>query len=173
VTPGFADMSRVIRVMWSGHMVGNYTQYLAEWRTRMDPGLVACIDEGLQFSMSDYIEARGHKLAAWDTMRPLWETFDVLLTPTTSVPAFEVGRLNPAHYPQHAWDWLGWASFSYPFNFTGQPAVTVPAGFTPNGLPVGLQIVGRRFADLTVLQAAAAFEQVRPWAAKRPAEARS
>jgi aspartyl-tRNA(Asn)/glutamyl-tRNA(Gln) amidotransferase subunit A len=170
VTPGFPDMSRVIRVMWSGHMVGNYSQYLSEWRTRMDPGLVACIDDGLGFTMRDYIEARGQKLAAWDTMRPLWETFDVLLTPTTSVPAFEVGRLNPAHYPQHAWDWLGWASFSYPFNFTGQPAVTVPAGFTPAGLPVGLQIVGRRFADL---QTAAAFEQLRPWAQKRPAEARA
>ena len=168
VTPKFADMTRVIRIMWSGHMVGNYSQYLSEWRTRMDPGLIACIDEGSTFSMRDYVEARGEKLAAWDTMRPLWERFDVLLTPTTSVTAFEVGKLNPAHFPQHAWDWLGWASFSYPFNFTGQPAVTVPAGFTSAGLPVGLQIVGRRFADLTVLQAAAAFESLRPWAARRP-----
>ena len=75
-----------------------------------------------------------------------------------SVPAFEVGRLNPEDWPQHAWDWFAWASFSYPFNFTGQPAATVPAGFTPGGLPVGLQIVGRRFADLTVLQASRAFE---------------
>ena len=82
--------------------------------------------------------------------------------------AFPVGRLNPEHWPQPRWDWLPWASFSYPFNFTGQPAASVPAGFTASGLPVGLQIVGRRFADLTVLQAAAAFESARPWAAKRP-----
>jgi aspartyl-tRNA(Asn)/glutamyl-tRNA(Gln) amidotransferase subunit A len=86
------------------------------------------------------------------------------------VAAFEVGRLNPAHFPQHDWDWFPWAGFSYPFNFTGQPAATVPAGFTPAGMPVGLQIVGRRFADLTVLQAAAAFEAARPWAGKRPPE---
>ena len=66
------------------------------------------------------------------------------------------------------WNWIGWASFSYPFNFTGQPAATVPAGFAPSGLPVGLQIVGRRFADLTVLQAAAAYEEARPWASRRP-----
>jgi aspartyl-tRNA(Asn)/glutamyl-tRNA(Gln) amidotransferase subunit A len=61
-----------------------------------------------------------------------------------------------------------WAAFSYPFNFTGQLAASAPAGFTPSGLPVGLQIVGRRLADLTVLQASAAFEEARPWAAKRP-----
>ncbi|MCH7479385.1 MAG: amidase, partial [SAR324 cluster bacterium] len=56
----------------------------------------------------------------------------------------------------------------YPFNLTHLPAATVPAGFSAEGLPVGLQIVGRRHADLTVLQAAAAFEEARPWADKRP-----
>jgi len=60
------------------------------------------------------------------------------------------------------------AGFSYPFNFSGNPAATVPVGFTAAGLPVGLQIVGRRFADLTVLQAAAAFEAAQPWADAKP-----
>jgi aspartyl-tRNA(Asn)/glutamyl-tRNA(Gln) amidotransferase subunit A len=59
-------------------------------------------------------------------------------------------------------------TFTYPFNLTGQPAASVPCGFTGDGLPVGLQIVGRRFADATVLQAAAAFERLRPWAHRRP-----
>jgi aspartyl-tRNA(Asn)/glutamyl-tRNA(Gln) amidotransferase subunit A len=168
VTPGFTDLRRVIRVMWSGHMAGNYGPYVREWGARMDPGLVACIEDGVRLTLSDYIDARARKLAAWDSMRPLWERFDLLLTPTVSVAALPVGRLNPAHFPQHAWDWLGWAEFSYPFNFTGQPAATVPAGFTPGGLPVGLQIIGRRFADLDVLQAAAAFERARPWSGRRP-----
>ncbi len=104
-----------------------------------------------------------------EQLAPFFERFDLLLTPTLSVAAFPVGRLNPEHWPQHRWDWIDWASFSYPFNFTGQPAATVPAGFTEAGLPVGLQIVGRRFDDVTVLQASAAFEQARPWAARRPA----
>jgi aspartyl-tRNA(Asn)/glutamyl-tRNA(Gln) amidotransferase subunit A len=169
VKPGFADSHDLIRCLWSAHEAGNYAQYLREWRERMDPGLVACIEDGLQYSMVEYVEARGQKLAYWDTVRPLFEKFDLLLTPTLSVAAFPVGRLNPEHWPQHAWDWIRWASFSYPFNFTGQPAASVPAGFTPDGLPVGLQIVGRRFADLTVLQAAAAFEAARPWAQRRPA----
>jgi aspartyl-tRNA(Asn)/glutamyl-tRNA(Gln) amidotransferase subunit A len=102
-------------------------------------------------------------------VRPLFEKYDLLLTPSVSVPALPLGRINPEGWPQHPWDWLGWASFSYPFNFTGQPACSIPAGHTKAGLPVGLQIVGRRFADLTVLQAAAAFEKARPWQKKRPA----
>jgi aspartyl-tRNA(Asn)/glutamyl-tRNA(Gln) amidotransferase subunit A len=119
-------------------------------------------------SLVDYIQMRDRKMAYWDSVRPLFETHTLLLTPSVSVAAFEVGRLNPAPWPQHAWDWFPWAGFSYPFNFTGQPAATVPAGFTANGMPVGLQIVGRRFDDLTVLQASAAFEAARPWAARRP-----
>ncbi len=168
VAPRFADTRDPVRLLWSANYAGNYAQLLPEWRDRMDPGLVACIEDGLRWSAADYVAARGRKLAYWDTVRPLFERYNLLLTPTTSVTAFPVGRLNPEHFPQHRWDWLGWASFSYPFNFTGQPAATVPAGFTPAGLPVGLQIVGRRFADLTLLQAAAAFEQARPWAHRRP-----
>ena len=168
VKPGFADSHDLIRCLWSAHEAGNYAQYLPQWRDRMDPGLVACIEDGLRYSMVDYVEARAQKLAYWDTVRPLFEKYDLLLTPTLSVAAFPVGRLNPEHWSQHAWDWIRWAPFSYPFNFTGQPAASVPAGFTPAGLPVGLQIVGRRFADLTVLQASAAFEAARPWAQRRP-----
>ena len=171
VKTGFADTHEMIRMMWNAHEAGNYARYLPEFRDRMDPGLVESIEDGLRYSVVDYIDMRGQKLAYWDSVRPLFERHDLLLTPSLSVAAFECGRINPAHWPQpsNKWDWLAWASFSYPFNFTGQPASTVPAGFTAAGLPVGLQIVGRRFADLTVLQASAAFEEARPWAARRPA----
>jgi aspartyl-tRNA(Asn)/glutamyl-tRNA(Gln) amidotransferase subunit A len=168
VKPGFADSHELIRCLWSAHEAGNYARYLPQWRDRMDPGLVACIEDGLRYSLTDYIEARGRKYAYCDSVRPLFETFDLLVTPSLSVAAFPVGRLNPPDWPQHLWDWIPWASFTYPFNFTGQPAASVPAGFTRAGLPVGLQIVGRRCADLTVLQASAAYERARPWAQHRP-----
>jgi aspartyl-tRNA(Asn)/glutamyl-tRNA(Gln) amidotransferase subunit A len=171
VKPGFDDTHDMIRLMWGAHYIGNYGQYLDEWRSRMDPGLLACMDDATRCSARDYVAMRGRKIAYWDSVRPLFERYDLLLTPTTSVAAFEVGRLNPVGWPQHAWDWFPWASFSYPFNFTGQPAATVPAGFTPGGLPVGLQIVGGRLGEVTVLQAAAAFERARPWADRRPAGA--
>jgi aspartyl-tRNA(Asn)/glutamyl-tRNA(Gln) amidotransferase subunit A len=166
--PGFDDSWELIRFFWSTHIAGNYSRYLKDWESKMDPGMVACIRHGLQFSAVEYVEMREHKLAYWDNIRRLFERYDLLLTPTTSVAAFPVNRLYPEHYAEHDWDWIRWAGFSYPFNFTGQPAATVPCGFTPAGLPVGLQIVGRRFADLTVLQASRAFEQIRPWADKTP-----
>jgi aspartyl-tRNA(Asn)/glutamyl-tRNA(Gln) amidotransferase subunit A len=168
VKPAFADTTDMIRLIWGAHYLGNYGQFLAQWRDRMDPGLVACMEDARRWSAAEYVAMRGRKITFWDSVRPLFERHDLLLTPTTSVAAFEVGRLNPAGWPEHAWDWFPWASFSYPFNFTGQPAATVPAGFTANGLPVGVQIVGRRFADLTVLQAARAFETARPWADRTP-----
>jgi aspartyl-tRNA(Asn)/glutamyl-tRNA(Gln) amidotransferase subunit A len=168
VRPAFADSAETIRCLWSCHYAGNYAQYLGTFRERMDQGLVACIEQGMRCSAVDYVAMRGRRLAFWDSVRPLFDMHDLLLTPTVSVTALPVGRLNPEHWPQHSWDWIGWAGFSYPFNFTGQPAATVPAGTTAVGLPVGLQIVGRRFADLTVLQASAAFERARPWASRRP-----
>jgi len=164
----FADTHDMIRMMWGAHYAGAWGSYLPKWRDKMDPGFVACIEDGLRVSVAEYIDMRGKKMTHWDSVRPLFEKYDLLLTPSVSVVAFPLGRLNPEHWPQHAWDWLPWASFSYPFNFTGQPACSLPAGFTKAGLPVGLQVVGRRFADLTVLQAAAAFEGARPWAQKRP-----
>ena len=95
--------------------------------------------------------------------------WDLLVTPAVSVAAFPAERLQPEHWPEHPWDWLQWAEFSYPFNMSGLPAASVPCGFTPDGLPVGMQIVGRRGADRTVLQAAATFERARPWLHERPA----
>ena len=163
------DTREMIHLLWNSHYAGNYGSVLKEFRSRMDPGLVAAIEDGRRYTAEAYVEMRGRKNGYCDALRALFDTYDLLLTPTVSVAAFEVGRLNPAHFPQHAWDWFPWAGFSYPFNFTGQPAATVPAGFTPSGMPVGLQIVGRRLADLQVLQASAAFEQARPWAQKRPA----
>jgi aspartyl-tRNA(Asn)/glutamyl-tRNA(Gln) amidotransferase subunit A len=163
------DTREMIHLMWNAHYAGNYAPFLEKFRARMDPGLVAALEDGRRYTAEAYVEMRGRKHAYCDAVRALFDTYDLLLTPTVSVAAFEVGRLNPAHFPQHAWDWFPWAGFSYPFNFTGQPAATVPAGFTASGMPVGLQIVGRRLADLQVLQASAAFEEARPWVAKRPA----
>jgi aspartyl-tRNA(Asn)/glutamyl-tRNA(Gln) amidotransferase subunit A len=63
---------------------------------------------------------------------------------------------------------LGWSFFTYPFNLTGQPAASLPCGFTSDGLPIGLQVVGGRHADALVLTASAAFEAAAPWQARRP-----
>jgi aspartyl-tRNA(Asn)/glutamyl-tRNA(Gln) amidotransferase subunit A len=166
-TPWAAPGPEMIRFFWSAHM-SRLQPHLAKWEAQMDPGLVACIKAAQNFSVVDYQLMRDRKMAYIASIHRWFEDWDLLLTPAVSVAAFPAEKLMPDHWPQHDWDWLSWAEFSYPFNMSWNPAASVPCGFTAEGLPVGLQIVGRRFDDLGVLQAGAAFEQVQPWAAKRP-----
>ena len=157
----------LVRLFWPAHMT-RLVPKLPEWESRMDPGLVACIRAGEKVSIDTYQLARERKYAYVAAIHRWFENWDLLLTPAVSVAAFPAERLNPAHWPQHDWDWVQWAEFSYPFNMSWNPAASVPCGFTAEGLPVGLQIVGRRFDDLSVLQASAAFEAAQPWADRRP-----
>ncbi len=163
------DGPELIRFFWAVHETAGFKHLLPEWEDKLDPGLVACIKAGEGRTALEYMAMRARKLAYMEAWHRFMEHYDLLITPAVSVAAFPADRLNPEHWPQHEWDWVQWAEFSYPFNFTGQPAASIPCGFTTAGLPVGLQVVGPRFDDLTVLQAAAAFEQARPWADKRPA----
>ncbi|MEX2650681.1 MAG: amidase family protein [Alphaproteobacteria bacterium] len=165
--PFGSDGPELIRFLWTAHLQG-YAEHLAKWQARMDPGLLACIRAGMGRPMEDYLAIRKRKLGYIERVHRLFDDWDLLLTPAVSVVAFPAERLQPEHWPQHPWDWIAWAEFSYPFNFSGNPAASVPCGYTAGGLPVGLQIVGRRFEDLRVLQAAAAFEAARPWAGRRP-----
>lgn len=167
-TPWAAEGPELIRLTWPAHL-SRLLPRLPEWESRMDPGIVACIRAGEKFTMTDYQLARERKYAYCARQLAWLEDWDFLLTPAASVAAFPAELLMPKHWPEHDWDWVSWAEFSYPFNFSGAPAASVPCGFTPEGLPVGLQIVGKRFDDLGVLQASAAYEAIAPWADKRPA----
>ena len=90
------------------------------------------------------------------------ERYDLLITPTVPLPAFEAGALVP---PSGDWGgaWTDWSPFSYPFNLTTQPAASVPCGLTAAGLPIGLQVVGPIGADALVLRAARALEEAAPF----------
>ena len=169
VTPDWGPLGPdLARGFWSAHLT-RLARHLPHWEAAMDPGLVACIRAGGQIDMAGYQELRERKMEYIARIHTWFEAWDFLLTPAVSVAAFPADRLMPAHWPEHPWDWLSWAEFSYPFNMAWNPAASLPCGVTAEGLPVGLQIVGRRFDDLGVLQAAAAFEQARPWAHRRPA----
>ena len=168
VTPPFGpDGPDIVRFMWAAHM-GVYANLLDKWEDQMDPGLVACIRAGFGHPMETYTAMRGRKLAYVEQVIKFFDEWDLLLTPAVSVAAFPADRLLPEDWPDHEWDWVSWAEFSYPFNFSGSPAASIPCGFTDQGLPVGLQIVGPRLEDERVLQAAAAYESTHPWAAARP-----
>jgi aspartyl-tRNA(Asn)/glutamyl-tRNA(Gln) amidotransferase subunit A len=128
-----------------------------EARTRLDPGLRALIERGERHSAAELAAAHLRRLRFCDHMRAFMRSFDLLVTPTLPVTAFRAGDDHPAGSTPYRW-----LPFTYPFNLTGQPAITVPAGLA-GGLPVGLQIVGRWRDDRTVIAAAAAFERARPW----------
>lgn len=166
-TPWAAPGPELIRFFWAAHLTRLKPQ-LEKWAAKMDPGLVACIQAATNVSVAEYQLARERKMAYVASIHRWFEDWDFLLTPAVSVAAFPAEKLMPDHWPQHEWDWVSWAEFSYPFNMSWNPAASVPCGFTAQGLPVGLQIVGKRFDDLGVLQASAAFEAIQPWADKRP-----
>ena len=161
--PDVGDVARVGRMHWwagATRVVGSITPGR---RALVDPGLLRIAEIGSAFTLADYlaaVEARGALGAA---LKQFHDRYPILLTPTLPVPAFEAGRLAPPQYGDVDGDWTVWAPFSYPFNLTQQPAASVPCGFTRDGLPVGLQIVGPMHDDRLVLRVARAFEQARPW----------
>ena len=110
------------------------------------------------------------RLAWAEHARAFFEKYDLLLSPTCANrglqdrhPLRERDRRSKRSRREAS------SAFTFPFNMTGQPSASVPCGFTRDGLPIGLQITGRRFEDVTVLHASAAFEAARPWADRRPA----
>lgn len=130
----------------------------------MDEKVAAMIRETRKVdSVTDFLGVETERAKFGARMNLFHREFPLLLTPTVSVAPFSADLPAPPGYEgQNSW----WP-FTVPFNFTRQPAASVPCGFTRAGLPVGLQIVGPMHADLLVLQAARAFEQAQPWAGRR------
>ncbi|MBI4284946.1 MAG: amidase [Chloroflexi bacterium] len=134
----------------------------------VDPLMLTYLERSKAKSAYEYVKATHERWAYCKAMQPFFEKYDLLLTPTLAVPPFEIGGYGPRVIAGVKVSTFGWWPFTCEWDITGQPAASVPCGWTDNGLPVGLQIVGRRFEDATVLRAAAAFEQAAPWADKHP-----
>jgi aspartyl-tRNA(Asn)/glutamyl-tRNA(Gln) amidotransferase subunit A len=142
---------------------------LEEIKDKLDPQLASRIAPVGQMSAYDYLKATFARRELAAKMGEFFETYDLLFTPTIGVPAWEIGLPGRVvseieGKPVSRRGWL----LTFPFNLSGHPAISVPAGWSHEGLPVGLQIIGRHYAESTVLRAAAAFEQVQPWAHRRP-----
>jgi aspartyl-tRNA(Asn)/glutamyl-tRNA(Gln) amidotransferase subunit A len=163
VDPPLPDVHAIFRTHW---WIGCYNAVRSipvAKRSLVDPGLARIFEDARTITLDDYLTAIAERGALGATLREFHATFDYLVTPTVAVAPFTAGRLAPGELGDVGSDWTRWASFSYPFNLTQQPAASVPCGFTSTGLPVGLQIVGRMHDDFGVLQAARAFERARPW----------
>jgi amidase/aspartyl-tRNA(Asn)/glutamyl-tRNA(Gln) amidotransferase subunit A len=138
----------------------------------LEPQFLALLEEADSISAIDYKIDDMVRTHVFDTVQDVFDQYDMLLSPTCSVPAIKNASdgttVGPHQVNGEAVDPLiGW-SLTYIVNFTGHPAASIPAGLTPESSPVGMQLVGRRFEDDTVLAASAAIERVRPWADTYP-----
>ncbi len=161
VDPGFEDPTEIFRTLWWVGAAGAFGAYGDEKIALMDPELREIIAEGSQITAAEAHVAAARRFDLGMHMRLFHQNYDLLLTPALAVAAFDVGRLHPADRRRVGY-WLEWTPFSYPFNLTQQPACSIPCGFTPEGLPVGLQIVADNFREDLVLRAAAAYQAARP-----------
>ena len=127
----------------------------------VSPHLVDLLSRG--WTAEGFTDAHTARKALWNKMWRLMQNYDLLLTPTIPVSAFPVHIQGPEIIEGRMVHNASWICFTFPANLTGQPAASVPAGFTNERLPVGLQIIGRHLDDSTVLRASASFERARPW----------
>jgi aspartyl-tRNA(Asn)/glutamyl-tRNA(Gln) amidotransferase subunit A len=167
VDPPLESPWPILDLIWASAMAGYFAETFANVRDLIDPGLFKVVEQGQRILAKDLLAAQLRRNAYYRGMRQFMERFDLLLTPTLPITAFRAGADEPDADTANPDMPLDWTPFTYPFNLTGQPAATVPCGFGDDGLPVGLQIVGRWKDDSTVLRAAAAFEEAQPWAAAR------
>ena len=159
--PTLPDCGAIFRTLWfagAGYILASLSE---AQRELLDPGFREIATAGTKIGLLDYLAAVRAREALTQTMKAFHhEGWDLLLTPSLPIPAFDAGLEQPPGQDR----WVDWTPFTYPFNMTGQPAASIPCGLTEAGLPAGLQIVGPYFADDLVLRAARAFEAVAPFA---------
>ncbi len=161
VDPGFEDPYEIFEAHWYTGAANLLRDYTEEQLALIDPGLREIAEAGLAYSLMDYMAAVNKRGQLGQHMRQFHEQWDLLITPTLATSAFSAGEEIRAGLDKKRW--MEWTPFSIPFNLTQQPACSVPCGFSDDGLPVGLHIVGPMHDDRLVLRAAAAFESARPF----------
>jgi aspartyl-tRNA(Asn)/glutamyl-tRNA(Gln) amidotransferase subunit A len=169
VNPDVPDPLEILNGLWEPTQAAGHAEDFEAIRDQLDPGRAAIIERGLTMKATDVIRALQRRDEHHDAMQRFMSSYDLLVTPQLPVTAFPVELDYPPEIAGRPMTYLGWTAFTYPFNLTGQPAATVPCGFSGAGLPVALQFVGRWRDDATVLRAAAAYEDAFPWAERRPA----
>ncbi|MEX2523830.1 MAG: amidase [Gammaproteobacteria bacterium] len=166
VDPGFTDPISAFGHLFYGGAANAMRDLGPKKRELMDPELVRVAEKAEKLTMLDYLGAVNVRMAISERMALFHQRYDLLITPTLPITAFKTGREVPENW--HSTRWPSWTPFTYPFNMTMQPALSVPCGFSEDGLPIGLQIVGRRFDDETVLRAGHAYQEAAPLTDRRP-----
>jgi aspartyl-tRNA(Asn)/glutamyl-tRNA(Gln) amidotransferase subunit A len=166
VDPGFDDPVEAFERLWFAGAAKVVDAYGPTAIEKVDPALRLGIETSGRVSASEFLDATQVRMDLGVRMGAFHERYDLLVTPTMPITAFPRGQEAPDGWPSQRW--TSWTPYSYPFNMTQQPAASVPCGFTTDGLPVGLHLVGPRHADRLVLRAARAYEKAAAWPTDRP-----
>jgi aspartyl-tRNA(Asn)/glutamyl-tRNA(Gln) amidotransferase subunit A len=161
VDPGFSDPLEIMITLWSVALALAVAPLTEEQRALVDPPILEIAARGAGHTAVEYREAERAREALGRHMQHFHERYDLLITPQLPLTAFEAGHEVPPGSGMTRW-WE-WSPFTYPFNLTQQPAASLPCGFTDDGLPVAVQVVGAKFADATVLRACRAYEAGNPF----------
>jgi aspartyl-tRNA(Asn)/glutamyl-tRNA(Gln) amidotransferase subunit A len=149
--------------IWSAEFYASIGTRLApmveKQRDLLDPAVADILETAVRQDLRTYYTRVFERYALRERMRLFFERYDLLLSPTLPVAALDAGKNVPDHLADR--DLVSWVYYTYPFNLTGQPSATVCAGFS-DGMPVGLQLVGRALGEYDVVRAAAAFEATQP-----------
>jgi aspartyl-tRNA(Asn)/glutamyl-tRNA(Gln) amidotransferase subunit A len=164
--PGFEDPRQAFQTLWWSGAANGLSNLTQDQMKLVEPDLAEIVEEGKKISLLDYIAADHQRAVLGEFMMEFHQDYDLLLTPSLAVSAFAAGTMSPRENDNSKW--VTWSPFTYPFNMTKQPAASVPCGFTSDGLPVGLQIVGPLFADHLVLRASFAYQHAFPLMGRRP-----
>ncbi|MDQ1124140.1 amidase [Microbacterium trichothecenolyticum] len=176
VTEATPDWGQPEQAMWEGIWVPGFASdydVFPDWRAmsgQVDDRLIEIHEQGAALTAVEISRAQVFRSKMYATFTEFMREYDLLVSPTLASAAFPLSQFAPSWLqdaPLRS-QLLGWL-LTYPYNMLTSPAITVPAGFTQDGRPVGLQIAARHRADGDALAAAAAFESVRPWSAARPA----
>ncbi len=167
VAPPFDDPVPIFNTVWSPNIAGPIiARFSEEQLAKLGDEVRGAIEDAKSIPLTAFVEAERQRDLLVHRMRRFHEDYDLLLTPTSIVTPFETTHTMPPEWDTDR-SWL-WELPTFPFNFSRQPAVTVPCGFTDAGLPVGLQIVGPIYEDARTLRAARAYQEAYPTTDRRP-----
>lgn len=140
---------------------------LKKWRDKIDPVLAQMVKLGFNFSAKNIKVAEIQIEMMNENIARHFKQYDILITPTLACTAFELGAYSPKVDGEDISPGV-WSPYTYPFNMSGHPAASIPCGWSKEGLPIGMQIVGKRYDEVTVLQVSKAFEETSPWRDRKP-----
>ena len=156
------------RVIFSTNVYAGLGFLLDEQPGQLTDYVLEGLENGRRYTGADYVKALGYRDKLIAQFTDQFDKYDLILSPTMPIPAFRAGE-NPTMIAGVEVDpFLGFLPFTFPINMIGHAAASIPCGFSSDGMPIGLQIVGRSGGEETIIAASAAFEKARPWISQRP-----